>query len=198
MDGDRFATFVSLLEIIALQHTRNGVSSRQPDQPGAAHFGHPPRIEFNDGRIRVEDFENLLPIGRGVFCNLFGRHRLARDIFAGRVADQSGEVANQENDRMTLLLKLAHFVQEHGVPEMQVGSGRVKSDLDPQFPAISQSLDQLLAQQNLFRAAAQFGEVFIVLLVHGSLSVPVLCILVRDILRDLKRKIFFDLAGISL
>jgi hypothetical protein len=43
-----------------------------------------------------------------------------------------GEVADQEDDGMAQILQLAHLVEHHGVPDVDVGCGRVQAQLDAQ------------------------------------------------------------------
>ncbi len=42
------------------------------------------------------------------------------------------KVTNQEDHLVPELLELPHLVNQHGVPEMQVGCGRIETRLDPQ------------------------------------------------------------------
>jgi hypothetical protein len=52
------------------------------------------------GARRIEDLEDLLLVGLGVLRDLLGRERRARLRLAGGVADQGGEVANEEDGRV--------------------------------------------------------------------------------------------------
>ena len=59
---------------------------------------------------------------------------------------------------MAQILKMLHFAQQHGVAQMQVGSGRVETGFHTQGPAFFLRLDQPLAQV-LF--ADQFRQAFL-------------------------------------
>ena len=50
---------------------------------------------------------------------------------AARIADETGEVADQEDDFVAKILELAQLVDEDGVPEMQVGRRRIEARLHP-------------------------------------------------------------------
>jgi hypothetical protein len=54
---------------------------------------------------------------------------------AGRVADASGQVTEQEHHPVSELLQVPHHPQVHGMTEMEVGRGAVHAVLDPQRPA---------------------------------------------------------------
>jgi len=51
------------------------------------------------------------------------------------------------------LLELAQFVDQHGVPQVQVGRGGVEPRFDPQRPSQAQFGNQLLLDQYLFGTA---------------------------------------------
>ncbi len=62
---------------------------------------------------------------------------------SGRVADASGEIADQERDVVPGVLELPHFIEQHGVPEMQIRRGGIEPRLDVQRFAALQFFDQL-------------------------------------------------------
>ena len=94
----------------------------------------PNQRELKSTRVvsRIEDLEDLLLVGLRVGLDLLARQRRPRRVAAGRVADQSGEVADQEHDFVAEALELAHLVDQHGVAEMQIGRGRIETRLDAQ------------------------------------------------------------------
>ena len=128
VDRDRLVALVALGKIIALQHLRDGMRGRQLDQVHRAEFVHPGRVEHDLGFFRVQHLEHLVAIGLGVFQHLLARQRRAGGIFAGRVADHAGEVADQKQCVMTEILQLAHLVEQHGMAKMQI---RARSDRSP-------------------------------------------------------------------
>ena len=81
---------------------------------------------FARSRIRNAWSRVGLRVGR----DLLARERRPRHVAPGRVADQGGEVADQENDVVTEVLQLAQLVELHGVAQMQVGARRIEAFLD--------------------------------------------------------------------
>ena len=134
VDRDRLLGRVALGEIVALEHARNSVLAGQLDHVGSAHLAEPLGIESHLGALAIEHLEDLIGVGRRVGRDVLGRQRLARDVLAGRVADHSGEVADQENDLMAEILELTHLVEQHGVADMQVRRRRIEAGLDAQRP----------------------------------------------------------------
>src|SRR2546427_865085 len=63
---------------------------------------------------------------------LFPYTTLFRSVAARRIADQGGEVADQEDHLVAQVLQLAHLVEHHGVAQMDVGRRRVQAQLDAQ------------------------------------------------------------------
>ncbi len=53
---------------------------------------------------------------------------------------------------MPQVLKLAHLINEHGMPEMKIGSGRVESRFDAQRLASLKLSDQLRFDEHLISA----------------------------------------------
>ena len=101
-------------------------------RPAARHAAEPARIEIHARLLAIEDLEDLLLVGLRVGLDLLARQRRARRVASGRIADHSGEVADQKRHLVTEALELAHLVDEHRVAEMQIGRGRIESRLDPQ------------------------------------------------------------------
>ena len=102
------------------------------DEPRGVHAAEPARIEIDARLLAIEDLEDLLLVGPGVRFDLLARQRRTRRVAPGRIADHSGEVADQKRDFVTEVLELPHLVDEHGVAEMQVGRGRIEARLDAQ------------------------------------------------------------------
>ena len=94
----------------------------------------------------VEDLEDLLLVGLGVGVDLLAGQRLAGDVAAGGVADEGGEVADEKDDSVAELLKMAQLAHEDGVAQVQVGRGGVKAGLDAQRAAGFAALFEALAQ----------------------------------------------------
>src|SRR5581483_8989211 len=109
-------------EIVPLKQSRHGVMTTQTDHLRWRHCLHPFRVETNFRPLRIKNFERLTGIRVSIRLDLFTGERLPRLRSAGRVANHAGEVANQKDDRMPKLLKLAQFSENDGVPEVQIRS----------------------------------------------------------------------------
>ena len=59
---------------------------------------------------------------------------------------------------MAELLKLAHLIEEHRVPEVQVRRGRVKARLDAQRLPFFKLAQEFGLDQHFARTALDFGE----------------------------------------
>ena len=138
-----------------------------------AAFISPNQRELKSTRVfsRIQDLEDLFLVGLRIGRDLLARQRRARGVAAGRIADHSGEIADQERDLVTERLELAHLVDEHRVPEMQVGRGRIEARLDAQRLAARQLLHELALDEHFAGPAQQFGN----LILHFRVHFPVSC-----------------------
>ena len=96
---------------------------------------------------------------------VLGREPRARGVASGGIADQAGEIADQEDHLVAELLELAHLVDQHRVPEVQIGRGGIESGLDLQRRAALELALQLAGQQQVLRTARQLGHLFLDVLV---------------------------------
>ena len=87
-------------------------------------------IKLNNSLLRIQDFEYLRLIGLSILQHFFFRQLLARLRFSRRIADHAGEVADQKNDLMAQFLKLFHLLDQHGVTQMQIRGGGIKTGFD--------------------------------------------------------------------
>ena len=124
---DRLLFREALVEVVALEHLRDGELRRQPDDAFGAELAEPLAVEAHLGLVAVEDLEDLRLVGLGVGVDLLARERRARRVAAGRIADQAGEIADQEDDRVAQVLEVLQLADEHGVAEVQVGRGRIEA-----------------------------------------------------------------------
>jgi hypothetical protein len=51
---------------------------------------------------------------------------------AGGIADAGREVADHQHGQVPQILEAAHLLQHHGVPQVDVGRGRIEARLDAQ------------------------------------------------------------------
>ena len=61
---------------------------------------------------------------------------------------------------MPELLELPHLVDEHGVPEMQIGCRRIEARLDPQRTPTRQFPFQVRREQDLVGTAGELRHLF--------------------------------------
>ena len=82
--------------------------------------------------LRVQHLEDLALIGGGVGLDLgLGQGRPGLALARG-VADQPGEVADEEDHLVAQVLEMLELVDEDRVPQVQVRRGGVKPGLDPE------------------------------------------------------------------
>ena len=92
---------------------------------------------------------------RGVGLHLLRRQPRARHVAPGRIADQTGEIADQEDHLVTELLKLAHLVDQHRVAQVQVGCRGIEARLDAQRLPRAELVLQLRGHQQVLRPARE-------------------------------------------
>ncbi len=141
-----FAGFVAFLEGVAFEHAGDGHFLAEfegiDEGHGVEPFGVVADFDFIGGH--VEDFAGLGEVGFGVLFDLLGGEDGAGFLFAGGVADHGGGVADDEDGLVAEVLELAHFAEDDGVAEVEVGGGGVHAELDAElspprwsFPACS-------------------------------------------------------------
>ncbi len=77
------------------------------------------------------------------------------------VADAGRAVAHDEDHGVAHILEVLHLAQEHGMPEVEVGRGRVEADLDLQRPARRDALAELFLPDDLHEALFQVCDLFV-------------------------------------
>src|SRR5690606_4416012 len=105
---------------------------------------------------RIQDPEYLPLIGCCISSNIFRRERRSGRVAPRRVADQPGEVPDQEHDLVTKVLKAAHLVDEHRMPQMQVRCSRIKAGLYDQPPPRLKPGLEFTFKQDIDSAAPDF------------------------------------------
>ena len=71
-----------------------------------------------------------------MLLDLAHRQRRACGVAARRIADQRGEVADDEHHGVTQVLKLPKLPQRHGVAKVQVGCRGIDAQLDTKRRAL--------------------------------------------------------------
>ena len=89
----------------------------------------------------------------------------AGDVAAGGVADECGRVADEKDDGVAELLKVAQLAHEHGVAQVQVRRGGVKAGFDAQgtagFAALFKALAEVADTDDLRRAFLEQVHLFV-------------------------------------
>src|SRR5436305_602738 len=83
------------------------------------------------------------------------REHAARRAVIGGVAKLSGEVADDQADGVSLLLKLAQLAQGHGAPDVQARAGGIDPVLHAQRLTRAQALRHVLAHDHVDHAAPE-------------------------------------------
>ena len=110
MNRYRLVIFKAVGEVIAFEHTRDGMPRCQSDHVGRSLAPMPGRVEANFGGVRIQNLEHLCLVGFRIFPDLLGRQRRSCYGFAGGVTDHAGKIADQEHDMVAKFLELAHFI----------------------------------------------------------------------------------------
>ena len=91
-----------------------------------AELAQPLAVEADFGLVAIENLEDLRLVGLGVGVDLLAGERRARGDAARGIADEAGEVADEEDDGVAHVLKVLELANEDGVAEVQVGRGRIE------------------------------------------------------------------------
>src|SRR5581483_7475593 len=108
--------------------------------------------------VRRQDAPNLLDVGRRVRLDLGLREARPGGRLARRVADLSGEVADDEHGDVAELLELAQLAQDDREAEVDVGRGRVDAELHPEGHAAPELAAQVRLGDDVDRARGQDPE----------------------------------------
>ena len=160
-----FSSSKALVKVLALQQLRNGVLRHQADEIVGGELGEPAPVEVDHSLLRIENLEDLRLVSLGVFLDLLAGERRTRDRASRRIADHAGEIADQKDCGVPEILKVLELAQHHGVPEVQIGSGRVHAELHAQRLARGARLLQLGAQvglaDDLRRTLLEISQLFV-------------------------------------
>ena len=158
MYGYRLAGLVAFVEVVTLQHSRNSVMRCQFYEIGRTHRGHPTRVEIYTGLLGVQNLVNLCLVGRCIRFDLRLRQGGASFVFAARVSDHSGEVADEEDHFVTKLLKLAHLVDQDCVTDVQVRRGRIEARLYDKRSLFFELFRKAVLRKNFVNPAGKFAQ----------------------------------------
>ena len=133
----------------------------QPDHVGGRHLAEPLAIEAHLGALAIEHLEGLLLVRLGVRLNLLPGKRLPRLGSAGRVPDHPGEVPDDEDHRVALVLEFAQFVEPHNMPQMDIRRRWVRAILDAQRAVPLQLVAQLVRGEQVDGPRRQGFEIHV-------------------------------------
>src|SRR5580698_5314148 len=111
MDGNRFFFAETLVKILALKKLRNCVLRHQPDEIVCGELSHPSTVEVDDCFLWIENLKDLRFVGLGILFDLLARERRTSHRTSRRIANHSGEIADQENGCVAEILKVLEFAE---------------------------------------------------------------------------------------
>src|SRR6267143_1393881 len=165
MQRNRLFFIQALGEIISFQNLFDGNVRCQSYEAIRTELVHPLRIETHLGLHRIKQLENLSLVSFRVGIDLFASKLRPGRRIAGRIADQSGEIADKKNDCVAQLLKSTQLANDNGVSKMNVRRGGIDPEFYAQWLACLRRLfklgAQLLLADDLRGSFAQVLELFI-------------------------------------
>src|ERR1035438_7416126 len=165
MHGNRLLVMEALVKVFALEHLRDRVFRCQTYEILGGELREPPAVEVHHRFFRAENLENLRLVGLGVLRNLLPRQRRPRRRAPRWIAYHSGEISDEEDDRVAEVLKMFELAQQDRVPQVQIGSGWIEARLHPQRFARSERTFEFGAQfgflNNLRRALLDVCQLFV-------------------------------------
>ena len=180
MHADRLFGGVSLAEIVPLEHPRDRICRREPDDIRKLHLTEPLRVIDYPRFVRIENLRGLFEIGLAVFARFLERKLRPRFAFARRVAYHRREIADDENRLVSEVLKLAKFMQDNGMADMQIRPARVAAQFHlERFSGLYRFLnfgEKFILRNNLDRAP--FEKLELLFCLHLC-SCPMFKIMVR-------------------
>ena len=160
---------VPLREVVAFEHPRDGVRGREPQDRLHVHRLEPLGVVPDLDPLVRQDRRNCSR-SRSAYADdllLQSRPRLG---LAGRVADPSGEVADDQDRDVPGVLELPQLAEHDGPSERDVGRGRVEAELHAQRPAERELLLEPALGNDLGGPVHQQGEG---VRSHGDRMLPV-------------------------
>ena len=106
----------------------------------------PVAVVVDLGPVQVDDPADLAEVVLGVGLDLLLGQLGAGLVAARGIADERRVVADDDDRRVTEVLKLPQLPQGDGVAEVDVDAGRVDAVLDPQRPTLADGAFELLAK----------------------------------------------------
>src|ERR1700741_4360665 len=104
MKCNRLFLIKPLREIVAFQNLFDRDVRGESNESVRTKLVHPFRIETHFGFFRIEQLEYLLLVSFRVGVDLFAGELWPRCRIAGRIANETGEIPNEKNNRVAQLL----------------------------------------------------------------------------------------------
>src|SRR5258708_30930180 len=101
------------MKIFTFEQLRNREPGREPDEVFYCKFREPARIEINHGLLWIKNLEDLGFVGFCVAVNFFAREWRTCHGASGGIADHPGEVADEEDDGVTHILKVFELADQN-------------------------------------------------------------------------------------
>ena len=153
VDVDGVAALNAVVEGVAGRELLDGEVGGQMDHVGEGHLTEPLAVATHFGAFWIEQFERLIAVGGCVGLQHFSRLHGAEGIFVRRIADESGEVADQEDRLMSELLEQGQLAQRDAMADVQVGRCWIDAEVDAQRSICEQRFGQPLVQFGVHRSA---------------------------------------------
>ncbi len=158
MRADRRAGLHALGEVLALQHLLQCRLRHQAEDVRGAHLRQPLRVVPHLDLRAIEHHLELHEVGLGVARDLFlAQHRPGRGSPA-RITDQCGVVADDDDDRVPVVLKHSKRVENDEMTDMKIGRRRIKPELDAQLVTALKPLAEMVGDVDLDRPLPQALE----------------------------------------
>src|SRR5258708_32138731 len=106
MDSNRLLFLKAFVKLLALQHLRHRKFRCQPDKVLSRHLGKPARVEIDHGLLRIKNLKDLRFVSLSVAVDIGAGERRTRDRSARGVADHPGKISNEEDYRVSQILKM--------------------------------------------------------------------------------------------
>ena len=116
------------LEVFALQHLLQSHPAVQANDVLKRHGAKPVAVTHRLRARGIKNFECLLAIRCRICDHFLMRQLRPRNGTTARVADHSGEVANDQNGLVAEVLKLPQFSQDNRMAKVNVRGGRIDSE----------------------------------------------------------------------
>ncbi len=144
MEADRRPALVAALEVVALEHPRDGGLAGHADHVLQAEGAEPLAVTADLRRVPVEDLEHLIEVRGRVRLDLGRRQLWPRGGASAGIADPGGHVPDDQDRPVPEVLKFPQLGECHRVTEVDVGRRRVDAELDPQRSTGCEARPQLV------------------------------------------------------